>query len=168
MVTNISVEWPQFQTQLMYFTIVLFCSIYGFIVGWNVFLFLGIGNPEIAFFELHSKQINCIIGLGLSQWHFSNNINTNNFSGKNSMCIAQGYVGAVDGLLKDLKNKFVSFVRCIKPNLSSTPQTFEDEVVEDQGNFLYFSYFVQYDFITYVLQIIKKILIVCQIFSLGI
>ena len=49
------------------------------------------------------------------------------------MCIAQGYVGAVDGLLKDLKNKFVSFVRCIKPNLSSTPQTFEDDVVEDQG-----------------------------------
>ena len=49
------------------------------------------------------------------------------------MCIAQGYVGAVDRLLKDLKNKFVSFVRCIKPNLESTPQLFEDDVVENQG-----------------------------------
>ena len=49
------------------------------------------------------------------------------------MCVAQAYVGAIDNLLKDLKNKFLSFVRCIKPNLSSTPQLFEDDIVEDQG-----------------------------------
>ena len=53
--------------------------------------------------------------------------------GKSEQCVAQGYVNAVDSLLKDLKNKFLSFVRCIKPNLSSTPQLFEDDVVEDQG-----------------------------------
>ena len=53
--------------------------------------------------------------------------------GKSSMCVAQAYVGAIDNLLKDLKNKFLSFVRCIKPNLSSTPQLFEDDIVEDQG-----------------------------------
>ena len=49
------------------------------------------------------------------------------------MCVSQVYVGAIDNLLKDLKNKFLSFVRCVKPNLSSTPQLFEDDFVEDQG-----------------------------------
>ena len=49
------------------------------------------------------------------------------------MYVAKAYTNAIDMLLKDLKNKFVSFVRCIKPNLSSTPQLFEDETVEDQG-----------------------------------
>eukprot|EP00116_Pleurobrachia_bachei_P008303 sb/3468565/ len=52
--------------------------------------------------------------------------------GKNSMCVARGYVNAVNSLLKDLKNKFVSFVRCIKPNLSSTPRLVEDDIMEDQ------------------------------------
>ncbi|KAL5249050.1 hypothetical protein ACHWQZ_G018028 [Mnemiopsis leidyi] len=70
--------------------------------------------------------------LALLQRMFPDGAQSEWMKGKSSMCVAQAYVGAIDNLLKDLKNKFLSFVRCIKPNLSSTPQLFEDDIVEDQ------------------------------------